>query len=260
MNETILTLTKDKTIADLKQGKRADGRGLEEYREITITSEVSKNADGAARVKLGETEVIAGIKFVPGEPYPDSPDKGTISVSLELLSFASPEFETGPPKPAAIELGRVVDRGIRESKAIDFKSLCIREGELVWIVFIDIYVLNDDGNMFDAASLAAVKALQNAKIPKLDGDKIVPKEHTNKGLDLKRIPVLNTFAKVSGVIVADPSLRELVASDARFSVAVTDDGYLSAFQKGGKGFFLKDEISKCIDIAIKNSEKLRKKK
>jgi exosome complex component RRP42 len=258
MEETMLALTKERTIAELKQGTRADGRALDEYRKITIKTGISKNADGSAQVRLGETEVLAGVKLVPGTPYPDSPDKGTISVSCELLSLASPEFEAGPPNINSIEIGRVVDRSIRESKTLDFGSLCVREGELVWIAFIDLYAINNGGNLFDACNIAAFSALKEAKFPKLEDDKIVHKEHTDKRLELKRVPVLNTFAKVSNILVADPSLKEMAAADARFSVATTDDGYLAAFQKGGGGSFKAEEISKCIDMAFVNSEKIRK--
>jgi len=100
-----------------------------------------------------------------GEPYPDTPEQGAMSTAVELIPLASPDFESGPPRANAIELSRVVDRGIRESKFIDLEKLCIESGEKVWIVFIDIHVLDYDGNLFDACSLAASAALLSAKVP-----------------------------------------------------------------------------------------------
>src|SRR3989344_1129652 len=135
-------LRTDKLIAELKQGKRLDARKVDEIRKPIITEDVSENADGQARVKLGETDVIAGVKMIVGEPYPDSPDEGSISVGAELLPIASPDFEIGPPRGDAIELARVVDRGIRESKTIDFKDLSIVEGEKCWVGFVDMYIIN----------------------------------------------------------------------------------------------------------------------
>ena len=258
MQEMIWSLIKDKTLAELKQGMREDGRKFDQYRDVKIDYEFTKNADGSASVRLGNTFVLAGVKLQPGEPYPDQPDSGTISVGAELLAMASPSFETGPPKEDAIELSRVVDRGIRESDAIDFKSLCIREKELVWITFLDLYVMNDDGNLFDAAAIAALAALKNTKFPKLENDKVVSGERTNKRLELTRMPMLNTVTKISDILLADASLKETKAADARFSVCTTEDGYLSAFQKGGSGYFTKAEISRCIDLAYLNSDKLRK--
>ena len=61
-------------------GKREDGRGFLEYRKpIKIEYGVSaKSAEGSALVKVGKTEVVAGIKMEVGTPYPDNPDEGTI--------------------------------------------------------------------------------------------------------------------------------------------------------------------------------------
>ena len=258
MEDVIWDLRTHKVVEEVKNGKRADGRKLDEYRAIEVRKGISDNAEGSAYVKLGKTEVVAGIKMLPGEPYPDSPDKGTIVVGAELLPLASPEFETGPPREAATELARVVDRNIRESKAIDFKKLCIREGEIVWIVFIDFYAMNDDGNLFDAAAIASLAALSEAKVPKLEDNKVVKKEYSGK-LSLERKPLLCTHAKIAEALVLDPVFAEEKASSARFSVATTEDNYLCAFQKGGNGSFTSAEIESCIDNALERAKEIRKK-
>src|SRR3989344_3006 len=95
----------------LNADTRLDGRKLTEYRKpIEVEHNVVKTAEGSARVKIGETEVMVGIKLEVGEPYPDTPDEGTIIVGAELLPLSNPEFELGPPGIQAIELARVVDR------------------------------------------------------------------------------------------------------------------------------------------------------
>ena len=138
-------------ISLLDANTRLDGRKFNEYRTpIEIEYGVVKTAEGSARVKIGETDVMVGVKLEVGEPYPDTPNEGTIIVGAELLPMSNPEFEPGPPGIQAIELARVVDRGIRESKALDFKKLCITPGEKIWIVIIDICPINDAGNLFDA--------------------------------------------------------------------------------------------------------------
>lgn len=99
----------------LQKDLREDGRKTDQYRYIEVEYGVSaKSAEGSARVKIGNTEVVAGIKMEVGEPFPDKPDQGTIIVNVELLPLSSPEFESGPPDVDSIELSRVVDRGIRE--------------------------------------------------------------------------------------------------------------------------------------------------
>src|SRR3989339_2284699 len=151
---------------------RLDGRKFTEYRKpFKVETGFTNTAEGSARVILGKTEVIAGVKMEVMEPYPDTQDEGSIMVGAELLPLSSPEFELGPPGIQAIELARVVDRGIRESKAIDFKKLCITPGKKIWMVIIDICPINDAGNLFDASSLAALAALENTVFPKFDGSK-----------------------------------------------------------------------------------------
>ena len=255
--ESSWELKTDSLVNDLKNGKRLDGRKFDESRKILVTKDFSKYADGCAMVKLGESHVICGVKLVPMAPYPDSPNKGTISVGAELLALASPEFEAGPPNEYSIELSRVVDRGIREGDALDFEELCIREGSLVWTVFLDIYVLNDAGNLFDACSIAAMSSLLNTRIPKLEADKVVVGDYAGK-LKVHSQPLLSTFAKISNINVLDPQLLEERAMSARFSVAINEDDKISAFQKGHGGSYSVKEVSEMIEIALKNSKKSRK--
>ena len=107
------------------EGKRADGRRFDEFRNIKIEVNVINKAEGSAKVTIGNTQVISGIKIDIGEPYPDSPDSGVMTTAAELIPMASPDFEAGPPDQESIELARVVDRGIRESQIIDVDQLCI---------------------------------------------------------------------------------------------------------------------------------------
>ena len=52
----------------------------------------------------------------------------------------------------SVELGRVVERGLRESRAIDTEALCIVAGEKVWSIRVDLHVLDHGGNLTDACS------------------------------------------------------------------------------------------------------------
>jgi exosome complex component RRP42 len=250
-----------KSIA--KKGKRIDNRAFEEYRDITIEQGIVTSAEGSARVKLGNTEVVAGIKMAIGEPYQDSQDEGVISVAAELVPLASPEFESGPPRENAIELARVVDRAIRESKAIDFKKLCVTPKEKVWMVFVDIDVLNDAGNLIDACGIAAIAALMNTKIPSLDEDGNPDYDNkTDKGLPLEGIPVSTTFVKIGDVIMADPDLAEIRSLDARLTVGTCDKKgkiVLASMQKGGSAGITEDDLAKILDLAIEKGEEIREK-
>jgi exosome complex component RRP42 len=244
----------------LEKGLRHDSRKLMDYRPIEIEVNPIPRANGSARVKIGQTEVIIGVKFDVGTPFPDTPDEGVLMVNAELSPLANPDFEPGPPGPAAVELARVVDRGIRESHCIDFTKLCIKEKEKVWMTFVDIYPMNDDGNLLDAAALAAVVALKNAVLPKYDEkeEKVLYKELTKKKLDMSKLPVLVTFAKNASYIFIDPDRKEENVLDTRLSVSSLADGKIVALQKGGQGTFTKEEILNIFDLAVERAKEHRK--
>lgn len=254
-------LTGERIKKYLSEGKRFDNRKLEEFREISIETGVSKNAEGSARVKLGKTEVLVGIKMNVSEPYSDSPDKGNMMVTAELLPLSSPRFENGPPKFPAIELGRVIDRGIRESKFIDFEKLCIKKGEKVWTVFIDIYSINDDGNLLDAAGLGAIAALKNAKIPKYDekNEKVLFGELSKDSIPLaKEIPISLTIHKVGDSLIVDPTREEEDISETRVTIG-SSNGVISSMQKGNSKSLSVEEMSKILDLTEKIEKEISKK-
>ena len=255
-------LTAERIQKYLAEGKRFDGRKLEEFRDIEIETGVSKNAEGSAKVKIGNTEVLVGVKMSIGEPYPDSPNKGNLMTTAELLPLSSPRFETGPPKFPAIELGRVIDRGIRESKFIDFEKLCIKEGEKVWTVFIDIYSLNDDGNLFDAAGIGAIIALSNAMVPIYNEkeDKIDYNAERKEKLPLsKNIPVALTIHKIGNEFVFDPTREEEDISKTRITIGMTSDGNISSMQKGDKESLKIEEMNDILDRTEKVWKEVYKK-
>lgn len=165
-------IKKDYVANLILKGKRADERGFEDYRELKLEKNVVGSAEGSARVHLGQTQVLVGVKMDVGTPFPDRQDEGILSTNAELLPLASPIFEPGPPNENSIELARVVDRGIRSAGAIDLKSLFLETGK-VWGVYIDLWVLDYDGNLIDAAALAAMAALLNTKMPKYENGKVV---------------------------------------------------------------------------------------
>lgn len=245
----------------LNKGMRTDLRKLDEYRKpLTIEYGISaKSAEGSARVSIGDTVVVAGVKFGVDKPYPDNPDEGTIIVNAELLPLSNPDFESGPPDIQAIELSRVVDRAIRESKTLDFKKLCIKKKEKCWILFIDIYPINDCGNLFDAASLAAIAALQDTKFPKYDEiNDVVLYEKSDKPLELAKIPISCTVLKIGKNYVIDPTTEEEKAMDARLTIATIDNESLCAMQKGGETALSIEDIKNMTELAFRKREDLLK--
>jgi exosome complex component RRP42 len=250
--------TRSHILGYLKNAKRYDGRKLDEYREITTETGVIKTAEGSARVKIGNTEILAGVKFELAVPYPDTPEEGTIMVNTELLPMSNPLFESGPPSIQSIELSRVVDRGIREGKALDMKKMCIRPGEKVWGLVVDLCPINDEGNLFDAAALATILALKDAKFPKMENDRIDFKSPTTKKLPILTEPISVTVLKIGDYFFVDPLPQEEAALDARLTVATLDDGTICALQKGGNMPITTQDIEKMIDLATVKAKELRK--
>ncbi len=243
----------------LSKGTRFDGRKLDEFRNVEVEYDISKSAEGSARVKIGDTEVLAGVKLAVEEPYPDTPDSGNLMVGTELLPLSNPDFESGPPSIESIELSRVIDRGIREAKAIDTKKLVIKKGEKVWAVMIDIVPINDSGNLFDAAGLATIAALKNTKFPEYKDNIIDYKKKTTKELPLKMQPVPVTVLKLGEHFMVDPTNEEEKFTDTRLTVTSSEDGTLCALQKGSESPLTTEDIKTMIELGLKKSVELRKK-
>ena len=239
----------------INDGKRLDDRLFDEYRKISIEKDYSgAKASGSSMIHLGDTKVLVGISLDVGEPYPDSPESGVMTTSAELRPLAFPHFESGPPGEEAIEIARVVDRGIRESGAIDLEKLFIEDGK-VWVVFIDIHVLDHDGNLIDASGIAAISALLGTKMPKYeDGEVIYSEKKDNLPVVEKPIPC--TIAKIGESLIVDPTLDEEYAMTARLTTTTT--AMINAMQKGGNGSLTTDEVDRAIDLAFEKAKEIRK--
>jgi exosome complex component RRP42 len=245
----------------VEQGVRIDGRGLGSYRELGINVNVVKTADGSSIVSLGNTKVIAGVKVEVGKPFEDTPDEGALIVNLEIAPTASPDVEPGPPDENSIEIARIVDRAIRHSGFLDFKSLSIVTGKHAWFLWVDIYVLNHDGNLVDAATIAAVAALMSTTLPKVELDpagnilRIDRSNRTQLSLNIDKVPLTITHVKMGNMIIIDPTREEEDLSDGMYVIGVAG-GNVVAIQKV-IGAFTRDEINYMINDSINQYLKLK---
>ncbi|MGK0232219.1 MAG: exosome complex component RRP42 [Patescibacteria group bacterium] len=237
----------------LAEGMRFDGRSPKDWREFVVEKGISTNAESSVSVKLGKTHVMCGVKMAVTTPYPDSPDEGTFMTTAELHPMASDNFDIGRPGIQAIELGRVIDRGIRESGLLDFKKLVIKSGEKVWQVFVDIIAINDDGNLFDAAGLAALIALGQARLPIYnEAEDKLEHELSDTPLPLNKdaLSFNITFHRIGDTIIVDPSKDEEAISSARLSIAIADNNgepRITAMQKGKAGILNSEDLKKILE-------------
>ena len=248
-------------ISNLKKEERIDDRGLWEYREFQINSNIISSAEGSADVSLGDTRIITGLKYDVGEPFPDLPNEGVCTVMAELLPLASPLFERGPPDEQSIELARVVDRGIRHADCVQTKKLCIKEDKIVYILFVDMYVINHAGNLIDAGGVSALTTLISAHIPEGKWNEEKGKaEWTGKYLTgetiVNELPFVLTYGKIDDIIFLDPNLPERLVCDGKISISVTEEK-ITSIQKSGAATFSIEEVKMLGKKSLEMGKKLR---
>jgi len=258
----ISKIERDYILSNLKKEERIDNRGLWDYREFQIKSDTISSAEGSADVLLGETRIITGLKYEVGTPFPDLPNEGVCTVMAELLPIASPLFERGPPDEQSIELARVVDRGIRHADCVQTAKLCIKEKKAVYILFVDMYVMNYAGNLIDAGGISALTTLISSHIPEgIWNEEKGEAEWTGKYLTGKDIvnelPFVLTYGKIEDIIFLDPSLPEELVCDGKISISVTEDK-ITSIQKSGAATFSIDEIKMVGNKSLEMGQKLRK--
>jgi exosome complex component RRP42 len=148
----------------------------------------------------------------------------------------------------------VVDRGVRESKAVNLEALCVVPGKQVWIIFIDVHILDDCGNILDAASLGAIAALLSTKVPAskfgLGEDYMLP---------VKDIPIATTAIEFNDVLMLDPGIDEESIANTKLTVISSTDGSICGMQKSGTGTLRPEQIYRIVDIACERAKEIREK-
>lgn len=252
-------LKRKEVLEALESGRRLDGRAFDQMRDLKIETGAVPKANGSARVHLGDTDVLCGVKIQPDRPFPDTGDRGVFICTAEMLPLSHPTVETGPPNETVIELARVVDRGIRESHMVDVTQLVIKRDVSVVGVFADNTVIDYDGNLFDACSYAATAAIRTATSPKWEygesGPVIV--EGQSSKVPVSTTPASVTMAKIGGHVLVDPNADEWDCMDARVTITTDSDGNICAMQKGGRDGFTMDEIKECGRTAVRVGRQAR---
>ncbi|VVA37774.1 PREDICTED: exosome [Prunus dulcis] len=235
---------------------RIDGRRPFDYRNLTI--KFGKD-EGSAEVQLGQTHVMAFVTAQLIQPYRDRPNDGSLSIFTEFSPMADPSFEPGRPGESAVELGRVIDRGLRESRAVDTESLCVLSGKLAWAIRVDLHILDNGGNLIDAANIAALAALLTFRRPECsvggeDGQEVIvhpPEEREPLHLIIHHLPIAVTFGFFSfeSRVVIDPTHHEEAIMGGRMTATLNANGDVCAIQKAGGEGVLQSVIMQCLRIA-----------
>ncbi len=146
----------------IKNGRRLDGRKLDELRDIKIEIGVLKRAVGSAYVEWGKNKVIAGV-YGPRELHPKfmrDPTKALLRCVYNLAPFSVEDRKRPGPDRRSVEISKV------SSDALSSVVMLERYPNATIDVFIEI--LQADAGTRCAGLTAAAVALADAGIPMRD--------------------------------------------------------------------------------------------
>ena len=229
---------------------RADGRQVDQLRQVTIERNWSEHAEGSALISFGSTKVLCTASFTPGVPrWKVGKGEGWVTAEYAMLPRATHdrndrESLKGKVGGRTHEISRLIGRALRA--AVDFKAL----GENT--IVIDCDVLQADGGTRTAAITGAYVALVDA---------------VNWGVAKGYIPeknkvIVDSIAAISvGIIDGTPMLDLAYTEDVRaetdMNVVVTGQGDFVEVQGTAEGVaFKREELNQLLDLALIGTRKL----
>uniref|UniRef100_A0A4X1V9E3 Exosome complex component RRP45 n=2 Tax=Sus scrofa TaxID=9823 RepID=A0A4X1V9E3_PIG len=237
----------------IEEKKRLDGRQTYDYRNIKISFGTDY---GCCIVELGKTRVLGQVSCELVSPKLNRATEGILFFNLELSQMAAPAFEPGRQSDLLVKLNRLLERCLRNSKCIDTESLCVVAGEKVWQIRVDLHLLNHDGNIIDAASIAAIVALCHFRRPdvSVQGDEVTlytPEERDPVPLSIHHMPICVSFAffQQGTYLLVDPNEREELVMDGLLVIAMNKHREICTIQSSGGIMLLKDQVLRCSKIA-----------
>ena len=148
----------DFIFAAARDGVRTDGRGLLVGRDVRVA--LVPGSNGVVEVAVGDTRCLAATHAEVVAPAPERQSEGFFSFLVDYSPMASPSYELqAHVVRKQADVARVVERAVRQGRALDVEGLCILAGRKVWSVRVDVRVLDDAGNVCDCACLATLATL-----------------------------------------------------------------------------------------------------
>ncbi|KAK2545991.1 Exosc9 [Columba livia] len=260
----------------IEERKRLDGRQCYDYRNVRISFGAEY---GCCVVELGKTRVLAQVSCELVPPKPNRPAEGILFFNFELSPMAAPGFEPGRQPELLVKVNRLIERCLRNSKCVDTESLCVVAGEKVWQIRLDLHLLNHDGNIIDAASIAGIVALCHFRRPdvSVQGEEVTvytPEERDPVPLSIHHMPICVSFAfyHQGTYLLVDPSEREERVMDGLLVIAMNKHGEICTIQSSGGIMLVTDQVLRCSNItavkvaeiteliqkALENDQKVRK--
>ncbi|CAP34537.1 Protein CBR-EXOS-9 [Caenorhabditis briggsae] len=256
----LTTCEKEVILEALKSGKRFDFRGLEEFRgvKLVVGSEI-----GTAICTIGNTKVIAAVSAQIAEPSSMRPHKGVIIIDVDLSPMANVSNEHDRLGSKGMELIRLLELIIRDSRCIDVESLCIRAGKEIWKVRVDVRILDEDGSLLDCACLAAITALQHFKRPNVTLEPhhtLIYSEYEKAPvpLNIYHMPICTTIGLLDKgqMVVIDPTEKEAACLDGSIVVACNKRREVCALHQSTNLVLSTKQIERCVKLAMSRAEAL----
>jgi len=221
----------EKMIID---GKRLDGRALEEFRPLTAEVEVLKRAGGSAIFRFGDTYALSGV-FGPKTMHPrhlQDPQKAVLKCRYSMAPFSTKERIRPGRSRRATEISKVLKEAL--SNVIFFEDYP-KTGIDVFVVILQANASTRCAGL-NAASLALAEA----------------------GVSMRNLISACTVGKVDGQIVLDVGGDEDQFGDVDVAFAtIGNKDKIVLFQMDG--IVTREEFLKMIDLAKKGCAQIFEK-
>ncbi|KAK0461511.1 ribosomal protein S5 domain 2-type protein [Armillaria novae-zelandiae] len=157
--------------------RRHDGRPLLDFRSISLETGVVPLANGSARLLLGDgTEVLAATKL----QVDDAP---SVTCSVSCSPTAYPHLAAPALEDTQADLTALLHSALAQHRPA---NLTILPGKKAWAVHLDVLVLADAGNLYDALFMAARAALCDTRVPRTRA--VEYKARKDSGFDTRAAP------------------------------------------------------------------------
>lgn len=211
---------------------RPSGRAVDQLRDLKITRNFTKHAEGSVLIECGDTKVICTATLVPGVPrFLKGKGQGWITAEYGMLprstgSRMDREATRGKQNGRTVEIQRLIGRSLRA--AVDLKKL----GEHT--LTIDCDVIQADGGTRTASITGGFVALADAVKKLVETKKI------------KENPIVSQIAAISvgvykGVPVLDLDYPEDSNAETDMNVIMNDRGGFIEVQGTAEGAAFTDE-------------------
>lgn len=220
---------------------RPSGRATNKLRDIKITRNYTKHAEGSVLIEYGDTKVICNASIIPGVPrFLKGTGKGWVTAEYGMLPRSTNErmpreVTRGSPAGRTMEIQRLISRALRAM--IDMDQL----GENT--ITVDCDVLQADGGTRTASITGACVALVDSL-----------RHMQRKGL-LKKDPLKTMIASVSvGIYKNEPMVDLDYAEDSKadtdMNVIMTESGEFVEVQGTAEGKTFKlEELNNMLELA-----------